>query len=74
MRSLVMSLFLFASAIASALGQAFVTLSDDPLLIWNYAVFAALAFVGGVVFWFTFRELDEAEDDLNYKTGEGKVT
>lgn len=33
MRSLVMSVWLFASAISSALGQAFVTLSEDPLLV-----------------------------------------
>ncbi|KAJ7616047.1 hypothetical protein FB45DRAFT_1107035 [Roridomyces roridus] len=33
MRSLVMALFLFMSAIASALGEAFVTLSTDPLLV-----------------------------------------
>ncbi|KAI9619775.1 hypothetical protein H4Q26_014159 [Puccinia striiformis f. sp. tritici PST-130] len=36
MRSLVTALFLFQSAIASALGEAFVPLSADPLLVWNY--------------------------------------
>lgn len=34
MRSLVMSCFLFMSALSSALGEAFVTLSEDPLLVW----------------------------------------
>lgn len=34
MRSLVMSCFLFMNAISSALGEAFVTLSEDPLLVW----------------------------------------
>lgn len=34
MRSLVMSCFLFMSAISSAIGEAFVTLSEDPLLVW----------------------------------------
>lgn len=33
MRSLVMSVFLFMSAISSALGEAFVPLSEDPLLV-----------------------------------------
>lgn len=33
MRSLVMSVWLFMSAISAALGQAFVTLSEDPLLV-----------------------------------------
>lgn len=34
MRSLVMSCFLFTQAVSAALGQAFVTLSADPLLVW----------------------------------------
>ena len=38
MRSLVMSIFLFISAISSAIGEAFVSLSPAPLLVWNYGV------------------------------------
>ena len=60
-----MSIFLFMSAIASALGEAFVSLSADPLLVWNYATMGVLAAIAGVVFWFTFRHLDEEEDALN---------
>ena len=37
----------------------------DPLLIWNYAVVAILAFLGGIGFWFTWRSLDAREDELN---------
>jgi POT family proton-dependent oligopeptide transporter len=65
MRSLVMSFNLFMSAISAALGEAFVTLSADPLLVWNYGVMAVLAFVGGSLFWWQFRELDANEDHLN---------
>ncbi|TFK50393.1 proton-dependent oligopeptide transport family protein [Heliocybe sulcata] len=65
MRSLVMSMFLFMSAIASALGEAFVTLAADPLLVWNYGVFGVIAFIGGCLFWYCFRHLDEQEDELN---------
>ena len=65
MRSLVMSVFLFASAVASALGEAFVSLSADPLLVWNYGAMAVLAFIAGILFWFCFRHLDKEEDDLN---------
>lgn len=36
MRSLVMAVFLFMSALSSAIGEAFVSLSADPLLVWNY--------------------------------------
>lgn len=66
MRSIVMSLFLFTSAISTALGQAFISLSADPLLIANYGLMAGLSFVGGLGFWLTFRNLDASEAELNY--------
>lgn len=65
MRSLVMGLFLFSSAISSALAQALVSLSDDPLLIWNYASVAIIATVFGIAFWINHRKLDAEEDLLN---------
>ncbi|KDR79530.1 hypothetical protein GALMADRAFT_243632 [Galerina marginata CBS 339.88] len=65
MRSLVMSIFLFMSAVASALGEAFVSLSADPLLVWNYAVMGVLAFVVGCLFWWSVKDLDAREDELN---------
>ncbi|KAL9940304.1 hypothetical protein V8E36_001009 [Tilletia maclaganii] len=65
MRSLVTSLFLFQNAISSAIGQAFVALSQDPNLVINYGVFAGLSFVSGVLFWIAFRHLDTQEDALN---------
>ncbi|KAI0777719.1 oligopeptide transporter [Trametes elegans] len=65
MRSLVMSVYLFMNAIASALGEAFVSLSSDPLLVWNYGVMAVLAFIAGCIFWIQYRELDKQEDALN---------
>ncbi|OCK74758.1 oligopeptide transporter [Lepidopterella palustris CBS 459.81] len=69
MRSLVMAVFLFMSAVSSAVAQAFVPLSEDPLLVWNYGVVAVLAFGGGVGFWWVFRGLDGEEDALNGLTG-----
>lgn len=65
MRSLVTAVFLFASAISSAIGQALVSLAEDPLLIWNYAVVAIIAFFGGSIFWLQHRKLDAEEDALN---------
>lgn len=65
MKSLVMSVNLFMSAVSSALGQAFTPLSDDPLLVWNYTTVACIAFVGGIAFWFCFRHLDSDEDKWN---------
>ncbi|KAI0037174.1 peptide transporter PTR2A [Vararia minispora EC-137] len=65
MKSLVMAVFLFASAIAAALGEAFTSLSQDPLLVWNYGVMAVLSGVGGVLFWLSFYKLDKEESALN---------
>ncbi|KAG6035919.1 hypothetical protein E4U41_005886 [Claviceps citrina] len=65
MRSLVMSVNLFMSAVSSAIGQAFTPLSGDPYLVWNYTVIACIATVGGVAFWFCFRHLDSDEDRWN---------
>jgi proton-dependent oligopeptide transporter, POT family len=72
MRSLVMSVFLFTSAVSAAIGEAFVSLSQDPLLVWNYGVMAVLAAVTGVLFWIAHRRLDAQEDELNNMT-EGHV-
>lgn len=65
MKSLVMSVNLFMSAFSAAVGQAFTPLSEDPLLIWNYAAIAIIAFIGGIAFWLCFRYLDAEEDKLN---------
>ncbi|PYI13624.1 MFS peptide transporter [Aspergillus violaceofuscus CBS 115571] len=65
MRSLVQAVALFMNAFSSAIGQALVSLSEDPLLVWNYTVVAILAFVGCVGFWATNYKLDRQEDELN---------
>ncbi|KAI0746798.1 oligopeptide transporter [Daedaleopsis nitida] len=71
MRSLVMSVFLFTSAVSAALGEAFVALSEDPLLVWNYGVMGVLAFCAGTIFHFQYRSLDAKEEELN-EIGEGQ--
>jgi len=65
MRSLVASFALFMTAISAAIGEAFVPLSTDPLLVWNYGSMAVISFVAGVAFWFFYRQLDKDEDKLN---------
>ena len=65
MRSLVMAVFLFMTALSSAIGEAFVSLSADPLLVWNYGVMAVLAAISGCLFWYQCRTLDKQEDELN---------
>lgn len=65
MRSLITSYWHFMSAFSNAIGQALVSLSEDPLLVWNYAVVAILAFIGGILFWLHQRPTDKQEDTLN---------
>ncbi|KAJ9143718.1 Peptide transporter PTR2-A [Pleurostoma richardsiae] len=72
MRSMIQAVALFTTAISSAIGEAFVSLSADPLLVWNYGAMAVLAFVAGCVFWIEFRGLDREEDELN-DLPEGKL-
>lgn len=38
MRSLVMAIFLFQTALGNALSEAMLPLVSDPYLIWNYGV------------------------------------
>ncbi|KAJ7445590.1 hypothetical protein FB451DRAFT_1412621 [Mycena latifolia] len=51
-RSLVMSVFLLTSAMSTALGEAFASLSTDPLLVWNYSStgMGVLSMVAGILF------------------------
>jgi len=65
MRSLVMAFALFMSALSAAIGEAFVPLSTDPLLVWNYGSMAVISFIAGIIFWFQYRKLDKQEDMLN---------
>lgn len=42
------------------------------MLVWNYGVFAVMAFIAGTIFWLQFRHLDAEEEKLN-NLGEGHV-
>lgn len=72
MRSMVQAISLFTTSLSAALGEAFVPLAADPLLVWNYGVVAVIAALGGLLFWLNFRSLDAEEDELN-ELPEGKM-
>lgn len=65
MRSLVMGVGLFTNAIGSAIQEAFLPLSEDPLLVWMYTCFACISFVAGILFAIMYRGIDAEEDQLN---------
>lgn len=65
MRSLVMGVGLFTTAIGAAIQEAFLPLVKDPLLVWMYTTFACIAFVAGCLFAVMYRHIDAEEDYLN---------
>jgi POT family proton-dependent oligopeptide transporter len=72
MRSLCQAIALFTNAVSAAIAEALTPLAGDPLLIWNYGVFAVVAFIGGCIFLWQFWGLDKEEDALNMLP-EGKI-
>ncbi|KAI9372714.1 MFS peptide transporter, putative [Aspergillus egyptiacus] len=65
MKSLVQSMYLFTNAFSAAIQQGLTAFSADPALMWNYGFVAVLAFLGGNLFYYLRRGLDEEEDELN---------
>ncbi|KAK9233888.1 MFS peptide transporter [Lipomyces kononenkoae] len=59
MRGLVMALFLFNNALASALGEILIPAITDPYLIWVWAGPAIALFVQTVIFWFQFKHMND---------------
>ncbi|KAF2871030.1 oligopeptide transporter [Massariosphaeria phaeospora] len=73
MRSLVMALFLFTQAGASAFAQAMLPLSRDPLLVWNYTTAGGMCVVGAVGVWWCNRGRGDEEPEVEVeKKGSGQ--
>lgn len=65
MKSFVQSLYLFTSAIGSALSEALVPATGDPAIMWMYTGVSIVAFLTAIVFWFTFSHYDKQEQQMN---------
>ena len=61
MKALVMSLFLFTTALSYALGEVLTPAIKDPYLIWVWAGPAIALFVQTVIFWFRYKHLNDDE-------------
>jgi POT family proton-dependent oligopeptide transporter len=65
MKSFVQSLYLFTSAIGSAISEALVPATGDPAIMWMYSGVAIVSILTAVVFWFTFHHYDDQEEEMN---------
>ncbi|KAB8273993.1 POT family-domain-containing protein [Aspergillus minisclerotigenes] len=61
MRGLVMAIFLFTTALSSALGEVLIPVTQDPYLIWVWGAPAVALAVQTILFWFRFRSLNHDE-------------
>ncbi|OJJ45859.1 hypothetical protein ASPZODRAFT_152832 [Penicilliopsis zonata CBS 506.65] len=59
MRGLVSALFLAATAVSAAIGQAVLPALQDPYLIWPYVGTAVPGFLAAFVFYFMYRHIDD---------------
>ena len=62
---LVMSIFLFMTAIGSIFELPYAPLAKNPLFIWIFIIVAIIASIAAIVFWFFFKHLNEEDDQLN---------
>ncbi|OJD35944.1 ptr2-domain-containing protein [Diplodia corticola] len=68
MKSLVMAIFLFMTALSSALGEILTPAIVDPHLIWVWAGLAIALFAQTVVFWFRYKHIDN-DEFMTYEDG-----
>lgn len=65
MKSFVQSLYLFTSAVGSALSESLVPATGDPAIMWMYTGISVTSFITAIVFWFTFNHYDKQEEEMN---------
>lgn len=59
MRATVMSLFLFMTALSSALAEILIPAIADPTLVWAWAAPAIALFVQTAIFWWRHRGVND---------------
>jgi POT family proton-dependent oligopeptide transporter len=65
MKSVVVSISQFTTAISAALNFALTPLNAENLFIWLFGSFAVAAWIAGFLFFWTFYDLDQQEIKLN---------
>jgi proton-dependent oligopeptide transporter, POT family len=74
MRSMVQAFALLMGALANLIGEGFLWLAHDPLLVWNYALMGLIAFVAGGAFWYCNRGLDWENEGFVEMAQEGTAS
>lgn len=59
MKATVVALFLFMTALSSALGEILIPAIADPTLVWAWAAPAIALFVQTVIFWWRHRNVND---------------
>ncbi|KAI2602034.1 PTR2-domain-containing protein [Hypoxylon sp. NC1633] len=79
MRATVVALFLFMTALSSALGEIVIPAIIDPTLIWAWAAPAIALFVQTIIFWWRHRHINDdafmthEEDFQSLRSEEEKI-
>jgi proton-dependent oligopeptide transporter, POT family len=72
MRSMIQAFALLMGALANIIGGAFLWLSKDPLLVWNYGIMGVIVTISGAAFWWCNKDLDwESERIESLAKGSG---
>jgi len=71
MKSVVMSIFLFQTAIGNAINAALSPVAEDPKLVGNYTGIGIASFLAGMAFYLCFYKRDRYEEHEN-AIGKGK--
>ncbi|GLA09906.1 hypothetical protein AnigIFM60653_000847 [Aspergillus niger] len=77
MRGLVMAIFLFMTALSSALGEILLPVTEDPDLIWIWGAPAVALALQTIFFWYRFSYLNNDEfmtDEANYANSDAEET
>jgi len=65
MKSVVVSIFLFMTAVGNAINAALSPVAQDPKLVWNYTGIGIASFIAGNVFYYCFHKRDRIEEEEN---------
>jgi len=65
MKSVVVSIFLFMTALGNAINAALSPVAEDPKLVWNYTGIAIASFIAGNIFYLCFHKRDSIEEEEN---------